>query len=286
MKYNLNQTYTVKRGDTLYGISNQYGVSVTELAKLNNVTASTLQVGQVLTIPSSSGTNPDNMFIYTVKKGDSLYSIAKIYNTTVDEIVKLNNLTNTNLSIGQTLRIPETYTSSEDMTMPNYVNYTVKKGDSLYQIAKEYNTTVDIIMKDNALSDTNLSIGQNLKIRISDDLGIIEECYGEEYIPSTIVNTIDYTVKSGDSLYQIAKRYNTTVDKIKSLNNLTSNNLSIGQILKIPTSNQTNNYITYTVKKGDSLYSIAKKYNTTVDQIKSKNNLTSNNLSIGQVLKI
>ena len=278
----MNQTYTVKRGDTLYGISNQYGVSVTELANLNNVTASTLKVGQVLTIPSSSGTNPDNLFIYTVKKGDSLYSIARIYDTTVDEIVKLNNLTNTNLSIGQTLRIPETYTSSADMTMPNYVNYTVKKGDNLYSIAKEYNTTVDIIMKDNALSDTNLSIGQNLKIRISDNLGIIEECYGEE----TIVNTIDYTVKSGDSLYQIAKRYNTTVDEIKSLNNLTSNNLSIGQILKIPTSNQTDSSITYTVKSGDNLYKIANKYNTTVDAIKSKNNLTSNNLSIGQILKI
>ena len=60
-------TYTVKKGDTLYGISNQFGVSVKELADLNNVTASTLQVGMKLTIPSTSGTNPDNMFIYTVK---------------------------------------------------------------------------------------------------------------------------------------------------------------------------------------------------------------------------
>lgn len=101
----MNQTYTVKRGDTLYGISNQYGVSVTELANLNNVTASTLKVGQVLTIPSSSGTNPDNLFIYTVKKGDSLYSIAKKYNTTVDAIKSKNNLTSNNLSIGQILKI-------------------------------------------------------------------------------------------------------------------------------------------------------------------------------------
>ena len=95
-----------------------------------------------------------------------------------------------------------------------------------------------------------------------------------------------YTVKKGDSLYTIARNYNTTIDKIKNLNNLTSNNLSIGQILKIPTTTNTNNSIIYTVQKGDSLYSIAKKYNTTIDNIKKKNNLTSNLLSIGQKIII
>ena len=87
--------YTVKSGDTLYGISNQFGVSVVELANLNNVTASTLKVGQVLIIPTNSGTNPNNLFLYTVVSGDSLYKIARKYNTTVDEIVKLNNLKST-----------------------------------------------------------------------------------------------------------------------------------------------------------------------------------------------
>ncbi len=67
------QTYTVKKGDTLYGISNQYGVSVTELAKLNNVDAKTLQIGQILNIPDKNGTNPNNMFLYTVKKGDTIF---------------------------------------------------------------------------------------------------------------------------------------------------------------------------------------------------------------------
>ena len=135
-------TYTVKRGDTLYGISNQFGVSVTELARINNVNANTLKVGQVLTIPTNSGTNPNNMFMYTVKKGDNLYNIAKKYNTTVQEIINLNNLNNlnsNNLSIGQVLRIPEMYTKEEDMTLPNYINYIVKKGDTLYSIALNNN---------------------------------------------------------------------------------------------------------------------------------------------------
>ena len=112
----------------------------------------------------------------------------------------------------------------------------------------------------------------------------IEECYGEDYIediPS--VNTINYSVKKGDSLYKIANMYNTTISEIIKLNNLKNTNLSIGQLLKIP-SNSSNQ--TYIVKKGDSLYSIAKKFNTTVDSIKKKNNLVSNTLSINQKLII
>ena len=222
------QTYTVKAGDTLYGISNQYGVSAKELADLNNVNANTLQIGQILKIPTNSGTNPSNIFVYTVKKGDSLYNIAKKYNTTVKDIIALNGLKSTNLSIGQQLRIPQEYT--ETNTIPSYTNYTVKKGDSLYSIAKKYGTSVDIIMKDNGLVSTNLSIGQNLKIRTSGE-GEVLECYGDTYTPITV--TTDYVVKSGDTLYSIAKKYNTTVDKIKLNNNLSTNTLSIGQILKI-----------------------------------------------------
>ena len=91
-------------------------------------------------------------------------------------------------------------------------------------------------------------------------------------------------MKSGDSLWSIANRYNTTVNELKSLNNLTSNTLSIGQILKLPSTTTTTK--TYIVKAGDSLWSIANKNNTTVDALKSLNNLTSNTLRIGQVLKI
>ena len=283
----MNQTYTVKSGDTLYGISNQFGVSVMDLARANNLSLTdTLSVGKKLTIPSSSGTNPNNMFIYTVKKGDSLYSIAKKYDTTTDEIIKINNLKTNALSIGQQLKLPENYTKEDEMILPNYINYTVKKGDNLYSIAKLYNTTPDIIIKDNSLSNNNLSIGQNLKIRVTKDSEIIEECFGEDYIPPTTEETRLYTVKKGDSLYTIARNYNTTIDKIKNLNNLTSNNLSIGQILKIPTTSNSNTSIIYTVQKGDSLYSIAKKYNTTIDNIKKKNNLTSNLLSIGKKIII
>lgn len=282
----MNQTYTVKAGDTLYGISNQFGVSVTELAELNGIKGFNLQIGTILTIPSQSGINPNNLFMYTVKAGDTLYGIAKKYNTTVSAIRNLNYFTSDNLSVGQVIRIPEMYTPEDQMIIPNYINYTVKKGDNLYAIARNYGVTVDTIIKDNGLMNNNLSIGQILKIRQkSSSTALVEECFGEDYTPPVNINSIiNYTVKKGDSLYTIAKKYNTSVSNIVSLNNLKSNNLSIGQQLKIPSSSTTGT--TYIVKKGDSLYNIAKKFNTTVDNIKKKNNLTSNNLSINQKLII
>ena len=253
--------YKVQKGDSLYSIAKKYNTSVSELVSLNKLSSTNLKIGQILKVPTIEENNNSNISsnTYIVKKGDSLYSIAKEYNTTVDNIKKLNNLTSNLLSIGQILKIPSTI--KEDT-----ITYTVKSGDSLYSIARKYNTTVDNIKKLNNLTSNLLSIGQVLKI------------------PNNEENYITYTVKSGDSLYSIARKYNTTVDNIKKLNNLTSNLLSIGQVLKIP--NNEENYITYTVKSGDSLYSIARKYNTTVDNIKKLNNLTSNLLSINQVLKI
>ncbi len=264
--------YVVKSGDTLFSIANKFNVTVQAIKNINNLSSNILNVGQELVIPKEETPPTSGEFInYTVKAGDSLYKIANAYNTTVNAIMNVNNLTSNALQIGQVLKIPTTTTQEETK---DYINYTVKSGDSLYKIANTYNTTVDEIKKLNNLTSNNLQINQVLKIPTTTNQGT--------------QNYINYTVKSGDSLYKIANTYNTTVDEIKKLNNLTSNNLQINQILKIPTTtNQgTQNYINYTVKSGDSLYKIANTYNTTVDEIKKLNNLTSNNLQINQVLKI
>ena len=103
--------------------------------------------------------------------------------------------------------------------------------------------------------------------------------------PSPNPDTVQYVVKAGDSLWLIAQKYGTTVDAIKKLNGLTSDVLNIGQVLKIPTQGALP-YIEYTVRSGDSLWLIARRYNTTVDEIRRLNGLTSNLLNIGQVLRI
>lgn len=284
------ETYTVKQGDTLYGISNQFGVNVTDLAELNNIKGSNLPVGTILKIPMKSGVNPNNMFMYTVQKGDTLYSIARKYNTTVNDIINLNYLKSNNLSVGQIIRIPENYYNYDEMSAPNYITYTVKPGDTLYSIARDNGISVDTIISDNILPNNSLSVGQVLRLRVVD--GEVLECFGPDFeIPEEVVPSITYVVKAGDNLYNIAKKYNTSVSVISKLNNLTSNNLSVGQQLLIPTADIPNNSSssssrTYTVQKGDSLYSIARKFNTTVTDITRLNNLAGTSLSIGQQLLI
>lgn len=196
---------------------------------------------------------------YTVKSGDSLWSISRKFGVSVNELKKVNNLSSNLLSIGQNLIIP----GKKNNTSSN--EYVVKKGDTLYGIANKYNVSVDNLKSYNNLSTDSLSIGQIIKI------------------PDNKVNSNEYVVKSGDSIYSISRKYGVSVDELMSVNNLKSTVLSVGQVLKIPNSGKVTNVI-YTVKKGDSLWSIAKNNKTTVDAIVKLNNLSNANLSIGQKL--
>ena len=214
-------------------------------------------------VPYSGGSSTTNS--YVVKSGDTLWSIAKKYGVSVDELKEKNNLTSNALSINQVLLIP---TVLEEVPEEIGEYYTVVSGDTLYSIANKYGLTVDELKSLNNLSSNLLSIGQRLLVK-----------------PTTASTTEEtYTVKKGDNLYQIALQFDTTVDALKTLNGLTSNLLSIGQVLKIPSSSS--NEIVYTVVAGDNLYQIARRFGTTVAAIMSRNNLTNNLLSIGQKLII
>nr|WP_214840637.1 LysM peptidoglycan-binding domain-containing protein [Exiguobacterium sp. s122] len=159
---------------------------------------------------------------YTVKSGDTLYSIARAYGVTVTALAAANNITNYNLiSVGQVLVIPGTTVTPPPPTTT--VKYTVKSGDTLYKIATMYKTTVAKIAAANNISNVNsITVGQVL------------------IIPTTTVTpppttTVKYTVKSGDTLYKIATTYNTTVAKIAAANNISNvNSIYVGQVLTIP----------------------------------------------------
>lgn len=218
-------------------------------------------VASYIGVPYTSKTDE----YYTVVKGDSLWSIANKFNTTVANLKSLNNLSSNLLQIGQKLKI--------NATSLNPINeyYTVKKGDTPYSIASKNNLTVQELKDINNLTSNNLSIGQTLLIKKN---------------PKENTNVTTYNVKSGDTLYSLAKKYNTTVNAITTLNNLASNSLSIGQTIKIPISTQNTMEPTYIVKSGDTLYSVARKYNTTVSELINRNNLKTSNLKIGQELII
>ncbi len=272
-------TYTVQKGDTLYGIAKKFNTSVQLIKELNNLSSNTLSIGQQLKINNNNDKEPIECIVYTVKKGDNLYNIAKKYNTTVDEIKRYNNLKSNLLNIGDRIVIP--CNEINDYIPGGYVSYTVEKDDTLYKIANKFGTTVDKIIKDNDLKSNTLTIGTVLIIDDVKGVSSVLECYGNDEVS---FNQDKYIVQKNDSLYSIAKKFNTTVDNLKQINNLQSDILTIGEELIIP-KNSSNN-ITHIVQKGESLYSIAKKYNTSVEQIKNKNNLKSNLISIGQKLII
>ena len=210
-------------------------------------------------------TSPVGGDYYTVKKGDSLWSIANKFGTTVKKLKEINKLSTNVLKVGQTLKI-----SSVEETIPDeYLLYTVKKGDTLYDIAAYYGTTVETLKTINNLENSNLTINQQI------------------FIPkdtNSSVNKNIYVVKKGDTLFDIAKLKGVTVNEIKEANNLKTDTLQIGQVLNIPT--PSSGEINYIVQKGDNLYTIANKYDVTIDDIKKLNNLSTTTLQIGQILKI
>ena len=224
---------------------------------------------------------------YTVQEGDTLTSIAQKYDTTVHEITVTNSIVNPNLIyVGEVLKI---YPGNRSIIKRKKVfttTYIVQSGDTLTLIAIKFDTTVQEIAELNDLQNPNLIyVGEILKIP-TNSRGNLSAPSSRHYIKT-------YIVQSGDTLTSIAKKFNTTVDKIALLNNITNPNLIYpGQILKIETSINSSirgyNFNTmYTVQKGDTLLGISRKLDVDYKELIQKNDITNPNLIYtGEVLKI
>jgi LysM repeat protein len=180
----------------------------------------------------------------------------------------------------------------------------VKSGDTLWELSQQYNISVNAIKGTNGLTSDFLRIGQVLEIPGAPQT--TTSVSSSKPVTSTIASSKEttYKVKSGDSLWVIARRYDTTVNELKKLNKLTGDlirvgqNLNVGKVVVQPTGNSNSNEsnkqpantdtanTTYKVKSGDSLWRIANQNNITVAEIKVANNLKSDVLRIGQVLKL
>lgn len=233
------------------------------------------------------GSVPPTGDTYIVKKGDTLYAIAAKFGLTTDYLKEINDLTSNEIYIGQALKIKQ----NEEKI------YIVKRGDTLYGIATKYKVSVKDLKEVNNLTTNILYIGQELLIpsevieelpeedipEIDEDDEIVDDPVEDEIIDNESYDI--YIVQKGDSLWAISRKYDIPLQDLISINNLDNNNLQIGQQLLVPKQiiNEDNFYI---VQKGDTLWSIAKKNNTTIDSIKQLNNLTSNLLSVGQQLII
>lgn len=231
--------------------------------------------------------------VHIVKSGENLGSIAKKYRISVNQLKTWNNLKKTTIYPGQKLIV---YSSGAPMAQVGNNKpversteqkiHTVKSGENLSIIAKKYKCSVTDLKKWNNLKNTTLKIGQKLKVYPPAD---VKE---QNVATSTSGGYEIYTVKSGDNLWDIAKKFDgVSVEQIRKLNNLNNNSvLKIGQKLKIRKSSSgtsSGDYVIHTVKSGDNLWDISKKYGVSVEQIRNLNGLSSKAvLKIGQKLKI
>jgi LysM repeat protein len=218
----------------------------------------------------------ENNKTYQVKQGDTLWGIAKSHNMTTTQLKQLNQLTGDMIYIGQVLNVSLTNSVQAPAT------YTVKSGDTLSAIARQFNMTVTELKLLNNLTTDLIRPSQILLVKDG----------GATSTPST-QQTSTYIVQPGDSLSVIAREFNTTVTELKSLNQLTSDTIFVGQTLKVngttaqpQSQTQTAPTQSYNVQAGDSLSVIARKFNMTVSDLKVLNNLNSDTIYIGQTLKV
>jgi membrane-bound lytic murein transglycosylase D len=231
---------------------------------------------------------------YTVKAGDNLTMIAGKYDVSVDELKDWNELETDKITVGQKLKIYSDKTvKKEDKTSKkkNIVYYKVKSGDNLTSVAEKYSVSVSEIKEWNELETDVIFLNQVLKIYSNQ---VAKDDSKETDKKKNSKQT--YSVKEGDNLTQIADKFGVTVSNIKEWNDLESDVIYEGQVLKLydtkvtkkekntKENNTKEKTKSHTVKDGETLSSIASKYDVSVSDIKKWNKLKSDEILVGQKL--
>ena len=311
-------SYKVKRGEYLKQIAERYGVTHTELAELNNISAnSSLAVGQSIKVPDQKGSPATERLSakdsskdskdkesgkiattsYTVKSGDTLSKIASRFDTTNDDLAKLNKFSaSTMVRLGQVISVPDINVAPEKPS-----SYQVQSGDTLTAVAAKFDMTPQELASLNDMkASANLIRGATLKLvaeeekttkagkRSSREAKEDKEAQESATLVSSKGNkssadTESYTVKRGESLHAIAAKYDLTTSELAKLNNISAKaKVQVGQTLDVPRLTSS-----YTVKSGDTLTRLANKFGLSVNELAKLNQLSPNaNVIIGDVLVV
>ncbi len=326
-----NKEYKVISGDTISSVAYTHHCTTKALLNANNMGyKDLLKIGQMLTIPKASKTldmtisevlsaekdkkivkkpkkakniQKSSMVSYTVTKGDSLSAIARLHHTTVKKLLKLNNMKSGNLlKIGQNLKITSAVkslkkdqsfkkkkSSKKDKSPKKSAEknklasvkkdaskgeYEVKSGDTLFSIARRNNVTLKELMTLNHITGSSIKIGQ--KLNILKKSAFIEEKKSKK---KQVVENKKYKVRHGDTLAKIAKKNHISIKKLRKLNHLSRRSklkkgmylsLSKKSVIKIEKKISKK----YKVKKGDTLWRIAKKNKITLKELRAFNHFT------------
>ncbi|MDR0304704.1 MAG: LysM peptidoglycan-binding domain-containing protein [Chitinispirillales bacterium] len=333
--------YKIASGDNLGSIANKFGTTIQAIKDMNRMKNNTLVAGRYILLPLPENettakniikadeaakknvpirqiqkpTSEDGKINYVIASGETLYSIAKLYGISVDNILKWNpNIKPKYLREGDIVVI---YMNKQNTAMgkntenlqkmppqsENPHKYVVQNGDNLFQISNKLKVSLSDLISWNKKDNDSPIIypgetlvyypSKNSPVGTSGNIKVIKPSV------SGNSNVVEYLVKNGDTFYSIAKMFSSSVAELETLNNIKAGNLKAGQTIKILDNtpnfsvNPKSNYsasseetTTYRVRSGDTFYSIARMFSTTTEKLQALNNMKANDLKAGQTIKI
>lgn len=307
--------YRVKKKDSLLGIADLFNSRVSDIRNWNNIPyTTTISIGQNLVIyvpedkkefyanldnqsPTEKTTsenvqvNSETWVYHRIRRGETLSSIAYRYGVGISSLREWNNLSSNRIYAGRRLKIytdkSSSYYADEDVptTRTSLFRYRVKRGDTVSELAEKFGVPSVMIRKWNNMSSNKLIAGKTIKIYTNGSTSLGDNT------TKTSANVIYHKIRKGETIGEIAEVYRVSSSSIRRWNNLSSNKIIAGKTLKIYSDADVYDIPekdgkVYTVRKGDSLYSIAQRYNLSVARLKSINSLRSNKIIVGQKLLV
>lgn len=210
------QDITVRPGDSLWALAARHGTTVAALKQANGLASNALRPGDTLTLPTGSVSTPTT---YVVAQGDTLYDIAVAFDMTVDDLIAFNDLDGIVIRPGMELQL------GAGTSTPTALTVTIGAGDTLWALSRAYDLSIADIAAANGIdAQAVLQPGQAL---------VIPGRYGSTEVDTGGASTPEVQVQPGDTLWEIARRYNTTVSALMAANGLAHDALQAGQTLRV-----------------------------------------------------
>lgn len=322
-------TYTVKSGDSVWGISHSFGITMAQLIEWNNIKNNFIYPGQKLTIKggqsagssttntgnnaSSGNTNSGNTNTsgstgqatgakYTVKSGDSVWKIANDHGISMNQLIEWNNIKNNFVYPGQQLVVSKGSSSASGSTSnasSNTANtgstYTVKAGESVWSVSNKFGISMNQLIQWNNIKNNFIYPGQKLIVKGGSSSSNASTSTANNKntassnTSSAATGQATYTVKAGESVWGVANKHHITMEQLIEWNNIKNNFIYPGQevIVKKGTADPSpakSDEKTYTVKAGESVWGVADSHGITMDQLIEWNNIKNNFIYPGQQL--
>lgn len=304
--------YRIANGDTLGGIARRFGVSVTQLRSWNGLPNNRIRAGRYLIVnsgggatASASGVAPDGS--YHVRSGDTLGKIAQRFGTSVSRLQAWNNLSGTQINVGQSLRVPNvggsaapSGASAARQAPPSSGRYQVRSGDTLGGIAERFGISISDLRSWNNIRSNRIIAGETLVVGSggSSSAGSATAAVAAP----TSGSAIRYRIRSGDNLAVIAKLHGVSIDDLRRWNGLRGSTIQAGQTLIVGYGSSSSpapqaaaataspasggGASTYVVRSGDTLGAIAQRFGATASDLMAWNGLRSSRINVGQRLAV